>query len=163
MTAAAVKGLLQRREPPRRRAIHDRIQSLWNAGLLPEAIAERMNSEQLETERQRPWTASTVVRAARRLGLLPASAELREALRAPLLELMGRGFCDEAIAEEFTRRGLRDWVPGRPWNRDKVRSMRRLLGIRGNHQGRKPRRPPRSTAERNGQPGEAPCQADGRE
>ncbi len=151
-TEAAVRSVLQLQGGPyvdhtrRRAASREALRALWNAGLLPTEIAERMNAQGFQTGGGKPWTPRAVLFVAHRLGLLPRRQIHREALRIPLTELVAAGGTDQSIAEELVARGLPTYSRV-PWTASGVQKVRHALGIRRDP-GPRPlgERPPRPAA-----------------
>jgi len=119
-----------------RQAVVEAFQALWRAGLPQAEIAGRLNAQGFRTGQRRSWTVDAVAHVAERLGLPSRGAITREALRAPLTELVAAGQDDAAIAEILNARGLQTYSK-KPWNASRVKRVRRQLWIR--------RRPGRQT------------------
>ncbi len=104
-------------------------------GLSKDEIAAELNRLGLRTMvRKAPYTRSSVgailESAARKAGTTrPSWRVSREALRAPLTELVQAGWSDAAIAAEFNRRSLRTCARRRPWKGRTIMRLRHALGI----------------------------------
>jgi DNA invertase Pin-like site-specific DNA recombinase len=111
-----------------RRVTDAALRELWAQALPMAQIAARLNTQGLQTGKGKPWTKHAVFYMAKRLGLPPRYQMQREALRAPMAELVDAGWDDAAIAEEFTARGVRGFT-GRPWTAANLKHVRLLLGL----------------------------------
>ncbi len=131
----AVRDLLWRNKRPRyadrprgSRALHELFCALWTERLFQVEIAARLNAAGFRTGGKALWTDKSVLRVAKQLGLPPRWQLDREALRAPLTELVEAGWDDAAIAEDFNARGLRTHSRT-PWVASNLRNVRLALGI----------------------------------
>lgn len=113
----------------RDQAAQEALRELWLAGHPQAEIAARISAQGFRTRRGTPWTAKTVLRWGKRLGLPVRWRIQPETVRGPLTELVEAGWDDAAIAEEFNARGLGSFR-GTPWIPSRVKRVRLKLGIR---------------------------------
>jgi hypothetical protein len=105
-------------------------------GCTEEQIVEEARCRALRTGRQGRSYDLNDVRATLRRRARKGQQRTRppwkthcESLRPLLSELAGSGLCDRAVAEEFNRRRIDGYFPGKPWDEQKVLVVRRALGI----------------------------------